>query len=44
MVRTGIWYLERAAGNVAGLVDDKNWDKLLGEETGIMLKLFGVER
>lgn len=44
MVREGIWYLERAGDDVDEMLEQGNWDVLMGEESGFMLRLFGLYR
>ncbi|KAK1765995.1 kinase-like domain-containing protein [Phialemonium atrogriseum] len=44
MVREGIWYLERAGDGVDEMLEQGNWDLLMGEESGFMLRLFGLYR
>ncbi|KAK0733820.1 hypothetical protein B0T26DRAFT_685837 [Lasiosphaeria miniovina] len=43
MVAAGAWYLERAGDSVEEMLQDENWDKLMHEDMGFMLQLFGIE-
>jgi hypothetical protein len=42
MVKAGAWYLERAGDSVEEMVEARNWEELLKEESRIMLQLFGL--
>jgi hypothetical protein len=42
MVKAGAWYLERAGDSVEEMMEARNWEELLKEESRIMLQLFGL--
>jgi hypothetical protein len=42
MVRAGAWYLERAADSIEEMVEDRNWEELMKEESRMMLRLCGI--
>jgi hypothetical protein len=42
MVKAGAWYLERAGDSVDEMVEGRNWEELMKEESKIMLYLFGL--
>ena len=42
MVKAGAWYLERVGYSVEEMVEARNWEELLKEESRIIVQLFGL--